>query len=71
MAFNYFTQTGIKFVRDSFLPFFFQHKEWGWKNGLVSSDFHDIQGLTGYHVVNTVLDAAVLSLKAGVDMDLN
>lgn len=29
-------------------------EEWGWK-GLVSSDFHDIQGLMGYRIVNSVI----------------
>ncbi|KAH3744606.1 Glycoside hydrolase, family 3 domain protein [Pelomyxa schiedti] len=38
--------------------------------GLISSDFGDIQGLQGYHLAESTEDAAVLGITAGVHMDL-
>jgi beta-glucosidase len=44
--------------------------EWGWKTGITQSDYGDTHGLQGYGIVTSVLDAAVLSFNAGVDVDL-
>jgi beta-glucosidase len=44
--------------------------EWGWVDGLLSSDYGDIGGLVGYHMATNFEGAALLAINAGVDMDL-
>lgn len=44
--------------------------EWGWTKGLISSDYGDVAGLMGYHIVGSIEDAAVMGLTAGVEMEL-
>ncbi len=56
--------TANKYLLDDVL-----RKQWGF-NGFVYSDLTSIEGIVGSHVAKDNKEAAVLALKAGVDMDL-
>jgi len=66
---NVITHNGLPSHGNPWLLGKILREEWGFK-GVVASDYGDVGGLAGYHLAANAEDAAVLALKAGVDMDL-